>query len=713
MNDRYRVTKVAYVAVSICSALLCSMILPFAAHATDYYVKPATNGGSNAYSGLDWNNAKATIGAAMALADGDDNIYVAAGSYNEKISFPQANNIALRGGYPAAAGTTQNPAANPTVIDGSGLSSPGPMILIPMQTSGASGYSGIVIEGFTIRNGTRTAGLCAGIESYSLGVTIKRNVIENNEVTGTGGWAGGIYIFAPLNDKGKTIIEQNIVRNNAAAAVGGIYLEGAAGRTERYFAYLVNNLIHGNRSTTTDPDWPRGVGGIDVMYPASASIVNCTVADNSASHPTNAIGGISISGYSATEKGIAAIANSIIWHQSGKDIKTTADGTLWIAYSAVKDAAIGGTGVIHGDPQFAPAGDYRLTETSPCKNTASTMGTVLSGSIAKSPFAYLPCINFKNPPYNYSDAQVTLSWGDGVHNLAAQWQYDRTLDTTVYGKFFGSNNANCTADPSPGVAVSNMAGVDASSYSYSTSSRTATYNSWPGSPKQTVFWRGKNGYYGAWTINTIGVTTFSPYYGGRLSGLWYFQTNGGPYFDSGIRTVDLEGTARPAETGYDMGAYEYAPDTAPPTGSIAINGGAACTKTTDVTLSLSAHDPSGVEQMQFANENLSWSAPEPYSGAKSWDLSQGYGTKTAYVKFKDNLDNWSAPIGATIAYPAPGDFNNSGEIELTDVLVILQVTAEAPFGSSSGFVCAAISGNDKIGLQDAVYVLQVLSGLRQ
>jgi hypothetical protein len=73
---------------------------------------------------------------------------------------------------------------------------------------------------------------------------------------------------------GKTIIEQNIVRNNAAAAVGGIYLEGAAGKSERYTVYLVNNLIHGNQSTTTDASWNRGVGGVDIMYPAGASFVN-------------------------------------------------------------------------------------------------------------------------------------------------------------------------------------------------------------------------------------------------------------------------------------------------------------------------------------------------------------------------------------------------------------------------------------------------------
>jgi hypothetical protein len=56
-----------------------------------------------------------------------------------------------------------------------------------------------------------------------------------------------------------------------------------------------------------------------------------------------------------------------------------------------------------------------------------------------------------------------------------------------------------------------------------------------------------------------------------LSGSWYFQTNGSPYFDSGIRTVDLEGKTRPAQTAYDMGAYEYIPPNIAPT-DIALSG---------------------------------------------------------------------------------------------------------------------------------------------
>ena len=58
---------------------------------------------------------------------------------------------------------------------------------------------------------------------------------------------------------------------------------------------------------------------------------------------------------------------------------------------------------------------------------------------------------------------------------------------------------------------------------------------------------------------------------GRLKGTWYFQTNGSPYFDSGIRTVDLEGKTRPAQTVYDMGAYEYYPPNQTPT-DISLSG---------------------------------------------------------------------------------------------------------------------------------------------
>jgi hypothetical protein len=92
-------------------------------------------------------------------------------------------------------------------------------------------------------------------------------------------------------------------------------------------------------------------------------------------------------------------------------------------------------------------------------------------------------------------------------------------------------------------------------------------------------------------------------------------------------------------------------DTTPPTGTIKINSGAPYTNSISVTLALSAQDNpggSGVSQMQFSNDNTTWSTPEVYATAKAWTLSSGDDTKTVYVKFKDVAGNWSVSYSATI-----------------------------------------------------------------
>jgi parallel beta-helix repeat protein len=79
-------------------------------------------------------------------------------------------------------------------------------------------------------------------------------------------------------------------------------------------------------------------------------------------------------------------------------------------------------------------------------------------------------------------------------------------------------------------------------------------------------------------------------------------------------------------------------DTLPPEGSITINNGAAYTNSTSANLALSAVDAiSGVAQMQFSNDNVTWSEWEAYATSKSWALIAGDGAKTVYVQYKDNL----------------------------------------------------------------------------
>jgi len=83
-------------------------------------------------------------------------------------------------------------------------------------------------------------------------------------------------------------------------------------------------------------------------------------------------------------------------------------------------------------------------------------------------------------------------------------------------------------------------------------------------------------------------------------------------------------------------------DTTAPIGKILINNNAGKTFSIWVTLNLSAVDiGSGVAEMKFSNNNYTWSAPEPYTAVKAWALTSGIGSKTVYVKYKDNAGNWS------------------------------------------------------------------------
>ena len=90
-------------------------------------------------------------------------------------------------------------------------------------------------------------------------------------------------------------------------------------------------------------------------------------------------------------------------------------------------------------------------------------------------------------------------------------------------------------------------------------------------------------------------------------------------------------------------------DTVAPSGSVVIDGGATYTASTGVNLTLSATDAiSGVAQMSFSNDGSTWLPWESYATNKSWTLSSGDGSKTVYVRYKDNAGNVSAPATDTI-----------------------------------------------------------------
>ena len=79
-------------------------------------------------------------------------------------------------------------------------------------------------------------------------------------------------------------------------------------------------------------------------------------------------------------------------------------------------------------------------------------------------------------------------------------------------------------------------------------------------------------------------------------------------------------------------------DTAPPTGSLSINNGAAYATSTSVTLTVTFTDAmSGVSQVRFSNDGVwdteQWENPV---ANRAWTLTTGEGTKTVYLQLKDN-----------------------------------------------------------------------------
>ncbi len=104
-------------------------------------------------------------------------------------------------------------------------------------------------------------------------------------------------------------------------------------------------------------------------------------------------------------------------------------------------------------------------------------------------------------------------------------------------------------------------------------------------------------------------------------------------------------------------------DTTSPAGIVQINAIAEFTATNLVTLNIYATDTSayGIYQMQFSNNNSSWSAWETYGTIKSWNLTSDYGassdqgSKRVYMQINDyagNVSSYSDDIGLDQTVPS-------------------------------------------------------------
>jgi len=131
-------------------------------------------------------------------------------------------------------------------------------------------------------------------------------------------------------------------------------------------------------------------------------------------------------------------------------------------------------------------------------------------------------------PINNLAEGAELSWGDGSHNLHTKWSTSNWQiggDGWFYGT--GSSWAGSNADIYVYDNLSNPTSIaDASVFAYKTGPLLA-HNG------DMVFFKGTNGYYGAWYIDYIipgNPINVAPYT--YLYGQWYFQDDGSANFGS-------------------------------------------------------------------------------------------------------------------------------------------------------------------------------------
>jgi hypothetical protein len=123
-------------------------------------------------------------------------------------------------------------------------------------------------------------------------------------------------------------------------------------------------------------------------------------------------------------------------------------------------------------------------------------------------------------------------------------------------------------------------------------------------------------------------------------------------------------------------------DTTPPEKvTIAINNDARFTNSDFITLGLYASDwTSGVDQMTFSLDGLSWQPWEEYKNTKSISVSPGEGEKKVYFKVSDNAGNMAIPISDTIILdttpPEKLSITCKDEITVETTSVSLELSAE-------------------------------------
>jgi hypothetical protein len=121
----------------------------------------------------------------------------------------------------------------------------------------------------------------------------------------------------------------------------------------------------------------------------------------------------------------------------------------------------------------------------------------------------------------------------------------------------------------------------------------------------------------------------------------YSTVSGGRFYIDLNGDTNVEGTFRLV--------VQVTTDTTPPQVSLSLDGGAPATRDATVNVTVDATDYlSGVDQMQFSADGVTWGAWQDYAPTSTWTFPTGDGTKDLYVRVSDGAGNISSTAHASI-----------------------------------------------------------------
>ena len=281
------------------------------------------------------------------------------------------------------------------------------------------------------------------------------------------------------------------------------------------------------------------------------------------------------------------------------------DGGVWTwgynYYGQIGDGVEGATPdslapvqVMFGDDTTPPSGGVVING-----GAAYTSSTSVSLTLSATDDTGVAAMLFSNDGSNWTAPQAysttanwTLTSGDGVKTVYAEF-----MDAA--GNVSAPASASITLDTAPpigGVVINGGAAYTSSTAVMLTLSATDSSGvAWMLFSNDGVNWTAPQAYSTTanWTL-----------------------TSG-----DGVKTVYAEfmdaagNVSAPASASITL-------DTTPPTGGVVINGGAAYTLSTSVTLTLSATDSSGLAWMLFSNDGVNWSQPQAYLDDRELDIGR-------------------------------------------------------------------------------------------